>query len=266
MREMLAQNDVGATLARSRGAMKPVVGTIIHLSRLLVSNVFLLDGKRGDRWLVDTGHWSERATLLWELRRAGLRPGELTGVLLTHRHSDHAGNAAFLQRRYGVKIYAHREDALVLEGKIERPRLRLDRGATALARLFAQVENLLPAAGLRVDRALEGGETIAGLEVHSVPGHTDGSVFYRHETTSSLLSGDMLLAAFPPLTIVQGMALAYPAYAKDLKQAYESLRSFHDGGFGYENLLAGHGRPILGGARRSALQLLADAGIDARES
>lgn len=193
--------------------MKPVIGSIRHLSRLIVSNVFLLDGSKGDRWLVDTGHWAERATLLLELRRAGIRPSDLTGVLLTHRHSDHAGNAAFLQRRYGVKICAHRADALVLEGAALRPRLRPEKGTGAIGRLFAQFENMLPAAGLRVDRALEGGETIGGLEVHSVPGHTDGSVFYRHERTSSLLSGDMLLAAFPPLTLIQGMALPSPTFS-----------------------------------------------------
>jgi len=246
--------------------MKPVVGTIRHLSRLVISNVFLLDGAKGDRWLVDTGHWAERAMLLWELRRAGVLPRDLTGVLLTHRHSDHAGNAAFLQRRYGVKIYAHRADAVVLEGEAVRPRIRPANGATVLARLFAQIENVLPAAGLRVDHALEGGDTVAGLEVHAVPGHTDGSVFYRHASSSSLLSGDMLLAAFPPLTFVQGMALPYPAYAKDLEQAHESLRAFHQSGFPYENLLAGHGRPIVGGAREGALRLLADVGIRVNDS
>ena len=76
----------------------------------------------------------------------------------------------------------------------------------------------------------------------------------------------MLLAAFPPLTIIQGMALPYPTYAKDLRQAYESLRAFHQGGFPYENLLAGHGRPILGGARRGAVQLLAGVGIHVDDS
>jgi len=245
--------------------MKPVVGSIRHLSRLRVSNVFLLDGARGDRWLVDTGHWSERATLLWELRRSGLRPGELTGVLLTHRHSDHAGNAAFLQRRFGARIYAHRDDAVVLDGTVARPRLRPDAEATRLARLFAHVENLLPAARLRIDHVLDGGETVAGLEVHAVPGHTDGSVFYRHDATASLLSGDTLLAAAPPLTLVQRMTLPYPAYATDLRQAYASLRAFHERGFRYDNLLAGHGRPIVGGARAAALRLLADAGIHVRE-
>lgn len=229
---------------------------IRHLSRLRVSNVFLLDGGRGDRWLVDTGHWAERATLLWELRRSGLGPRDLTGVLLTHRHSDHAGNASFLRERFGVKVYAHREDARVLEGLVPRPRLKPAPGADPIARLFAHVENVLPARRVRVDRALEDGDTVAGLCVHSVPGHTDGSVFFRHERTRSLLSGDMLLAARPPLTIVQGLCLPYPAFTSDLALAHASLREFHARGFDYENLLAGHGRPIVGGARAAVGELL----------
>lgn len=241
--------------------MKHIVGALQHLSRLVVSNVFLIDRGAGDRWLVDTGHWSERATLLWELGRAGVRPSELTGVLLTHRHSDHAGNAAFLQRRHAVKIYAHRADAEVLEKKTARPRIRPSPGSTAFTRFCAHFENRLPAAPLRIDRALEHGDEVAGLEVHSVPGHTAGSIFLRDERTSTLLSGDTLLAAHPPLTWVQGLALPYPAYAEDIGQAHASLVAFHRSGVAYDNLLAGHGRPIVGGARDRALQLLADASL-----
>jgi glyoxylase-like metal-dependent hydrolase (beta-lactamase superfamily II) len=221
-----------------------------------VSNVYLLDGGPGDRWLIDTGHWSERALLVWELRRAHLAPRDITGVLLTHRHSDHAGNAAFLQRQ-GVKIHAHRADAVVLEGKAARPPMRPGDGATRIARLLCRIENVLPAPAVRVDRALEDGDTIAGLEVHAVPGHTAGSVFYRHAATSSLLSGDTLLAAIPPLTFTQGMSLPYAGYSEDVSSAVASLRAFHARGFPYENLLSGHGRPILGGAREAALRLLA---------
>jgi len=94
--------------------MRVVVAPFHRFSSLVVSNVYLLDGGPGDRWLIDTGHWSERWQLLYELRATGLRPTELTGVLLTHRHSDHAGNAAFLQREYGVKVLCHRADAEVL--------------------------------------------------------------------------------------------------------------------------------------------------------
>jgi glyoxylase-like metal-dependent hydrolase (beta-lactamase superfamily II) len=239
--------------------MRPVVGSILHLRGMLVSNVWLLDGGPGDRWLVDCGHWSERVTLAFELRRAGIAPRDLTGVLLTHRHSDHAGNARWLQQEHGVKIHAHRADAEVLDGS--RPRTRLERGeGSRLAAFLARFENRWPVR-LTVDRVLEDGDAIAGMEVHWVPGHTEGSVFYRHATTRALLSGDMLLAAVPPLTIEQRIALPYPTFSVDLAQALASLRAFHQSGFAYAHLLSGHGRPILGDAQARAEALLAAQGL-----
>jgi glyoxylase-like metal-dependent hydrolase (beta-lactamase superfamily II) len=121
---------------------------------------------------------------------------------------------------------------------------------------MAQIENLFPAE-VPVDRALEHGEEIAGLEVHHAPGHTEGSALYRHAPTRTLLSGDTLLAAVPPWTFTQRLCLPHPDYAVDLAQALASLRAFHAAGHAYDHLLAGHGRPILGDARRQAEQLLA---------
>lgn len=234
--------------------MRHVVGALHHCARLTISNVFLLDGGPGDRWLIDTGHWLERRLLVWELKRAGLTPKDLTGVLLTHRHSDHAGNARFLQE-HGAKVYAHWRDAVVLARRVKAPKL----GATTVNPLdwvFSQFERFGPAARVEVDQALEHGDQVAGLEVHWMPGHTDGSVFYRHDGTRSLVSGDMLLAAMPPLTLRQGLTLPYKAYTNDFARALDSLRTFHTRGVEYDNLLAGHGKPILGGARNAALDLL----------
>jgi glyoxylase-like metal-dependent hydrolase (beta-lactamase superfamily II) len=237
--------------------VRRVVGTLRHLHHVRISNVFLLDGGPGDRWLVDCGHWSERATLLWELRRCGLRPSELTGVLLTHRHSDHAGNATFLQRR-GVKVYAHRRDAEILGGEVPRARLERD-GGPWIAGVLAEIENLWPAR-VTCDRALDDGDSIASLEVHHTPGHTEGSVFYRHAATGSLLTGDMLLTAIPPLVYRKGMALAYRSFSSDLPLAVESVRAFHRSGIEYDHLLPGHGEPLVGGARQAALELLESVG------
>lgn len=234
--------------------MRSVVGALKHLHHVRISNVYLLDGGRGDRWLVDCGHWSERATLLWELRRAGLRPSELTGVLLTHRHSDHAGNARFLQRTFGLKIAAHRRDAEVLAGAAPREPLTR-KGGTFLAGALAEFENRWPSR-VTCDVALEAGEVIAGLEVHHTPGHTEGSVFYRHASTAALVTGDTLLTALPPLVLRAGMSLAYVTFSSDLAQAVESVRAFHRSGIEYEHLLPGHGRPIVGGARPRALEFL----------
>ena len=65
--------------------MRLVVHPFHRFSTLFVSNVYLLDGGPGDRWLIDSGHWTERWQLGAELRRSGFRPSELTGVLLTFR-------------------------------------------------------------------------------------------------------------------------------------------------------------------------------------
>jgi glyoxylase-like metal-dependent hydrolase (beta-lactamase superfamily II) len=234
--------------------MRTVIQPIRHLRSMRVSNVFLLDGGAGDRWLIDTGHVAERMTLLLELRSAGLGPRDLTGVLLTHRHSDHAGNAAFLQRQ-GVMIYAHELDAQVLAGAQPRPPLMRGDGSF-IAGLFARVENRFPAASLTVDRALRDGDTAAGMEVHWVPGHTDGSVFYRHEPTLALMSGDTLLTAHPPLTLRTGLATPYPSFTTSMERAHASIQAFHDKGVEYSNLLAGHGPPLLGSARAKVLQFL----------
>jgi glyoxylase-like metal-dependent hydrolase (beta-lactamase superfamily II) len=241
--------------------MRLVVHPFHRFSTLVVSNVYLLDGGAGDRWLVDTGHWSERLQLLTELRRSGLSPRELTGVLLTHRHSDHAGNAAWLQREYGVKVYAHRRDAEVLDGSV--PRFELGHRGTLLERALCAFENRWPAR-LKVDRALEEGESVAGLEVHHLPGHTEGSVFYRHGATACLLTGDTLLTARPPLTIVRDIVPPYDAYTVDLRQAHASLEAFHAQGWHYEHVLAGHGRPLVHGARAKVLQALPMTNASAR--
>lgn len=233
--------------------MRVVVAPFHRLSSLFVSNVYLLDGGRGDRWLVDSGHWTERWQLLRELRATGLRPSEITGVLLTHRHSDHAGNAAYLQREFGMKVMAHRADAEVLGGAALRP--PMGHKGNLLERALCEVENRFPAR-LTVDRALEDGDSAAGLEVHLVPGHTDGSVFFRHASTLCLLTGDTLLTARPPLTVVRAVTRAHDAFSTDTALAHASLAAFHRAGWRYEHVLAGHGRPMIGGARQRVMRAL----------
>jgi glyoxylase-like metal-dependent hydrolase (beta-lactamase superfamily II) len=237
--------------------MRTVVDQVRQLHHVRVSNVYLLDGGRGDRWLVDCGHWSERPTLLWELRRAGIRPCELTGVLLTHRHSDHAGNARFLQRHFGVKVYAHRHDADILAERVPRARMTRN-GGTYLAGVLAEIENRWPARVV-CDRALDDGDCAGSIEVHHVPGHTEGSVFYRHGGTKALLSGDALLTAVPPLVVRKALSLPYVTFSTDLSLAIESLHAFHRSDIDYEHLLPGHGRPLVGGARGTVLAFLSRA-------
>jgi glyoxylase-like metal-dependent hydrolase (beta-lactamase superfamily II) len=109
---------------------------------------------------------------------------------------------------------------------------------------------------LRVDRVLDEGDTAAGLEVHHVPGHTEGSVFYRHAPTACLLTGDTLLTARSPLTLVRDAMRAYDAFSMNVARAHAALDAFHDAGWHYDHVLAGHGRPLVGNARARVLRAL----------
>ncbi|MFO0559949.1 MAG: MBL fold metallo-hydrolase [Polyangiales bacterium] len=236
--------------------MRPtkVLGPLHRVRAMIVSNVWIVDGGPGDRFVIDTGHRLERAALLAGLRSTGFSPRDLTGVLLTHYHSDHAGNAAFLRSEFGIEIMAHETDAAVLEGRSPPTVLR----ATTLdpfVRLFCAIENRT-STRVTVDRALRDGESIGSLEVHHAPGHTLGSALFRHSSTRSLFSGDALLAAVPPLTLAQRMCLPYRDFSTSYEQALRSLREFCDREQRFDNLLAGHGDPILGTARDQALRLL----------
>ena len=236
--------------------MRPrhVLGPLYRLRGLVVSNVWVLDGGPGDRWIIDSGYALERYTVLQGLRDTGLAPSDFTGVLLTHRHSDHAGNAAFLRKKLGLRIFAHRADAEVLTGSVSPPPL-VAKSRHPLAHAFTAIENVTHTR-VPIDGALEDGDAMGSLEVHHAPGHTAGSALFRHAATSSLLSGDALLAAVPPLTLLQRMCLPSPDFSDDLEGALDSLRRLHAADVAYENLLSGHGRPILGGARRAAERLL----------
>ena len=228
--------------------VRRVVPQVTRLSRVLISNVYLVDAGHAGRWLIDCGHRLERGALLRELSRAGCAPAALAGLLLTHRHSDHAGNAAFLRRRFGVKLFAHRADAEVLEGTAARPRL-VRGGEPFLEGVLGRIENRFPSEPTKVDRHLDGGEEVAGFEVHWTPGHTGGSLLLRHPETRCLFTGDMVLNAAPPLTLHAGLHGPYPDFSEDLPQAHRALRAFQKQALAYDHLLAGHGPPLLGGAR-----------------
>ena len=60
----------------------------------------------GARVLVDAGLSAKETAR--RCHAAGLELRDLTGILLTHEHADHAGGAAVLARKLGVPVYATR--------------------------------------------------------------------------------------------------------------------------------------------------------------
>lgn len=102
-------------------------------------------------------------------------------ILLTHGHIDHAGGAADLRDKLGVKIEGpHRNDAVLLEALEKQGEMYGVSG----------VRNVAP------DRWLEDGDkvTVAGhtFEIFHCPGHSPGSVVYFDRKQRFALVGDVI--------------------------------------------------------------------------
>ena len=129
----------------------------------------------GKKILIDCG--MQQGPDEYEHQEVPLIPGDIDYVLLTHAHFDHMLYARPWLKD-GVKLYVHKLDAPALAD----PSLNLSGVVGA--------QLTLPDA----DVLLEEGDCVeeAGIrfDVLHTPGHTPGSVCYRHEKT--LFCGDTL--------------------------------------------------------------------------
>jgi glyoxylase-like metal-dependent hydrolase (beta-lactamase superfamily II) len=158
--------------------------------------------------LVDPG-WPADASwaqLTAGLARAGYSPEDVSGVLVTHAHSDHHGLATRLRERSGCWIGMHELEAAALRrlrdgSEVEHrngPWQRLcgvpesERAALAMdGNRMRTVADLVP------DRFIADGDSdlVPGRRVEAwwTPGHTPGHLSFRMPDDNLLLTGDHLL-------------------------------------------------------------------------
>jgi glyoxylase-like metal-dependent hydrolase (beta-lactamase superfamily II) len=134
--------------------------------------------------LVDTGLPRHSGYFQRALRDTGKAIGDVTTILLTHWHGDHAGNAAELQRRSGAKVVAHTLDAPLISGA--RPL-----AANTLQKVMGRLTGEL--APVPVDEKLtaDGAFSVPGFTAIHTPGHTPGHVSFLLDRAGGVLfTGD----------------------------------------------------------------------------
>ena len=141
--------------------------------------------------LVDPGPSSTLPTLRAELGAAGISMRDVTTILLTHIHLDHAGSTGTLVRQHpGIRVFVHEKGAphLASPDKLLASATRLYGGA--MDRLWGEVEPVPPGAMT----ALAGGEriTIGGraFDVEYTPGHASHHVSFFDRESGVALVGD----------------------------------------------------------------------------
>ncbi len=191
---------------------------------------------RGSLVLLDAGVGGGAA---WDHLVAGLQVigagiSDVEGVIVTHFHHDHVGQAARIREESGAWIGLHPADAAVLRRFGETDLSEFARSQTAwLESLGASTgdavsivaslsEHFAKSLGTVPDREILDGDLIrAGafdLRAIHTPGHTPGHLCFIDESSGSFFAGDHVLPRITPnISVIQGES------ANPLKDYLDSL-------------------------------------------
>ncbi len=141
--------------------------------------------------IIDPGPGSMMGPLLDAIRQAGFNPEDVTHLLATHVHLDHAGSVGSLVKLMPrAKVYAHSKGVphLLDTTKVVASATRIY--GERMQQLWGEIEST-PADRLQT---LEDGDVlnVAGrrLEVHYTPGHAVHHVIFFDVHSGELFAGD----------------------------------------------------------------------------
>lgn len=226
--------------------MDNIISGVYRISGGYVS-AYVIDGDEGVT-LVDTLVPKKEGVIADALAGIGRSISDISAIVLTHSHTDHAGSAAAVKEASGAAVYASAGDAAAVRGEERTP-------PPPMADRFPflkPIMRLLPApAPVVVEHVI--GEGIEGrlpedLKVIDTPGHTPGHVSFLLEREGGLLFvGDAAMAKKGE--IKRGwMNRGEPTIDASLRHIAE---------YDFERAVFGHAAPMQSGASAAFKRLAA---------
>ena len=199
---------------------------------------------------IDAGQPRKGQAFLAGLRRAGIRPGEVKLILLTHAHWDHMGSAGEIKAATGAPLVVHSSEV----AWVENGSPPLSPGVTLWGKLLKAAHNVfmpfIDVPGTSVDLLIDVEELslddfgIPGVVLHT-PGHSPGSLSVVLESGEAFV-GDLAMNRLP-LRMTPGL----PIFAQDFSQVLSSWRRILD--HGATQVFPAHGGPFPASVIRKAL-------------
>ena len=153
-------------------------------------NSFAFVDADGQVTLVDCGLKRAPATIVAGLAGIGKTPADVTRIILTHAHGDHAGGGRDMVERCAVDgADIHQDDATYIREGRNAPA-----ADTTMGRLMSRGGpasfDPFPISGELVDGQVL--DVAGGLRVLHTPGHSPGHVSLLHEESGVLITGDAI--------------------------------------------------------------------------
>lgn len=177
----------------------------------LCSNIYVIG--REQAVVVDTGVGNYANPVWPQLEQLGVEPENVSGVVLTHAHHDHASGVFIILQRAEPEVYVHRLDTRYIASHLGPRLVKVEDGDTIPTELWP-------------------------LEVLWTPGHTEGGICLYAREEQILFSGDTV---FPDgyYGRVGGESGSHEAIVNSLRKLAE---------LEVKVMLPGHGMPVYEGA------------------
>jgi glyoxylase-like metal-dependent hydrolase (beta-lactamase superfamily II) len=194
------------------------------------SNVYLIENGK-ELLVVDTGTKGNAQKIVNYIRGLGRQPNEVSTIILTHYHMDHAGSAKDLKTATGAKVAASADDAEVISGKKPYPKPK---------NLLMRASSFMKPPPVEVEIMLKEGDKIGDFTILSTPGHTPGSIMLFDKQKGILFSADTL-------RFKEGKISGAPGhFTWDDSKEKDSIKRV--AGLDFEVMLGGHGEVLKSNA------------------
>lgn len=205
--------------------------------RLGLSNAYLVTDRKSI--LVDTGSPGEADRILNAIQKAGVAPRDLSLILHTHGHVDHAGSTAGLKRRLGMPVAVHSSDAFMLRtgtnGEIRPRNFEAKLVKAMVIKPFAPSEP-----DILIEEEMDLNDFGVNGRILFTPGHTRGSVSLLLENREAII-GDVMMGGWLG-GAVRGSHPNYHYFIDDLNNLHASMKKII--ACRPNTLYVGHGGPL----------------------
>jgi len=203
-------------------------------------NAYIVRGERSI--IVDTGVPGYGPRILKTMSRHGIRPEDISLIIITHGHHDHTGSAAYLREKTGASVAIHRSDVEALRTGINPPL----RGVGGKGRFMVALSKMIKMPAVQgvepqilVDQEMDLADYGIEGKIIPAPGHTAGSISVLLAGGCALV-GDMIFGG-----LVRKHSPGFPYFCQDAEAASKSIADIIDRK--PKIFYAGHGGPFTGG-------------------